>query len=303
MSESLEDRETELNKFANAIENHLKKYRSYSFRTVSIDGVLCYPVIHKYRKIVNFECVNIECKITNSQGYSVKEKYSVYHKSYKTIRNAILIVENVIATFRIVDGDLISADEFKICILERKFNPYQEDQICSICYENTMDITECEHYLCLKCRESCIRKKKLDCPICRKKEAVVNYNIDNGLINNVVYKCIKDINEYERTGKENIKIHDDEEEDVAVTLSELLPREFTVSAFIDRIGDAIDNRIHYNVRSQSSEDLNYLPHGTILDDDLSEVPTLDSNAADDSEDIPIIDLYELFRDADEGYLD
>jgi hypothetical protein len=284
MSESLEDRETELSEFVIAIENHLKKYRSYSFRTVSIDGVLCYPVIHKYRKIVNFECVNIECKITNSQGYSVKEKYSVYHKSYKTIRNAILIVENVIATFRIVDGDLVSADEFKICILERKFNPYQEHQICCICYENTMDITECEHYLCLKCRESCIRKKKLDCPICRKKEGVVNYNIDNGLINNVVYKCIKDINEYERTGKKNIIV--DEEEAEVITLREVHPRDFTITAYIDRIGTS------GRARSQSSEDLNYLPHGTILDDDLSEVPTLDSN---DSEDMPLY-LDELFEE-------
>ena len=95
MSESLEDRETYLNEFANAIENSLKKYRCYSFRTVNIDGVLCYPIIHKYRKIVNFECVHIECKIKNEDGY-IKEKYSVYHTPYKTIREAILIVEKVI---------------------------------------------------------------------------------------------------------------------------------------------------------------------------------------------------------------
>ena len=287
MSESLEDRETYLNEFVIAIENHLKKNRSYPFRTVSIDGVLCYPVIHKYRKIVNFECVYIECKITNSEGYPIKEKYSVYHKPYKTIRNAILIVENVIATFRMVDGDLISADEFKICILERKFNPYREDQICCICYENTMDITECEHYLCLKCRESCIRKKKLDCPICRKKDGVVNYNIDNGLINNLVHNCIKDINEYERTGKKKIIVHDDEEE-LVTTITEVHPRDFTITAFIDRIGNS------GRPRSQSSEDLNYLPHGTILEDNLSEVPTLDSSRIDESLDTPNIDLYQLF---------
>jgi hypothetical protein len=132
--------------------------------------------------------------------------------------------------------------------------------------------------------------------MCRKKDSVVYCNIDNGLINNLVYNCIKDVNEYERMGKNNISIHNVnehnvDEEEVANILSELLPREFTISAFIDRIGD---NRIHYNVRSQSSEDLNYLPHGTILDDDLSEAQTLDSNAADDSEDIPAIDLFALF---------
>ena len=295
MSESLEDRETYLDEFASAIENQLKIYRSYIFRTVSIDGVLCYPVIHKYRKIVNIECVNIECKIKKEDRY-IKEKYSVYHKSYKTIREAILIIEKVVATYKILDGDLVSPEDYSVSLLEKKFVPYEAEQICCICYENTMVNTECEHYLCLKCRDLCVRKDKLDCPMCRKKDSVVYCNIDNGLINNLVYNCIKDVNEYERMGKNNISIHNVNEhnvneEEVANILSELLPREFTISAFIDRIGD---NRIHYNVRSQSSEDLNYLPHGTILDDDLSEVQTLDSTAADDSEDIPAVDLFALF---------
>jgi hypothetical protein len=142
--------------------------------------------------------------------------------------------------------------------------------------------------------------------MCRKKDSVVYCNIDNGLINNLVYNCIKDVNEYERMGKNNISIHNVNEHNVneynvnehsadeieiANILTEMLPREFTISAFIDRIGD---NRIHYNVRSQSSEDLNYLPHGTILDDNLSEVRTLDSNGLDDSDDIPVIDLSQLF---------
>lgn len=292
MSESLEDRESDLNEFANAIENGLKIYRSYIFRIVSIDGVLCYPVIHKYRKIVNFECANIECKIKKEDRY-IKEKYSVYHKSYKTIREAILIIEKVVATYRILDGDLVSPEDYRVSMLEKKFVPYQENQICCICYENTTIITDCEHYLCLKCKDLCIRKDKLDCPMCRKKNSVVYCNIDNGLINNVVYTCIKDVNEYERMGKNNIAIHEANEEEIEVAniLTEILPNEFTITTFIDRIGDPIDNRINYNVRSQSSEDLNYLPHGTILDDNLSEVQTLDSN---DSEEIPNINLYELF---------
>jgi len=305
MSESLEDRESELIEFASAIENQLKIYRSYIFRTVTIDGVLCYPVIHKYRKIVNIECVNIECKIKKEDRY-IKEKYSVYHKSYKTIREAILIIEKVVATYRILDGDLVSPEDYSVSLLEKKFVPYEAEQICCICYENTMVNTECGHYLCLKCRDLCVRKDKLDCPMCRKKDSVLYCNIDNGLINNLVYNCIKDVNEYERMGKNNISIHNVNEHNVneynvnehsadeieiANILTEMLPREFTISAFIDRIGD---NRIHYNVRSQSSEDLNYLPHGTILDDNLSEVRTLDSNGLDDSDDIPVIDLSQLF---------
>jgi len=199
----------------------------------------------------------------------------------------------------------VSPEDYRISLLEKKFVPYEAEQICCICYENTMVNTECGHYLCLKCRDLCARKDKLDCPMCRKKNSVVYCNIDNGLINNLVYNCIKDVNEYERMGKNNITIHNVNEHnvnehnvdelEVATTLIELLPRELTISAFIDRIGDRIDNRIHYNVRGQSSEDLNYLPHGTILDDDLSEVHTLDSNTADDSEDMPLY-LDELFEE-------
>jgi len=280
----MSERENDLNEFASAIEIELKTCRSYAFRTVSIDGVLCYPVIHKHRKIVNFECVYVNCNVKNEWGDFVKERYSVYHKKYKNIHQAILIIEKVIATYKLLNGDLVSPEDYKTSLLEKKFNPYLESQVCCVCYENTMELTECEHYLCLKCRDTCIRKEKPDCPMCRKKDAATIYNIDNGLINNIVYEHVKQVNEFERKPP-------------APTRSPII--NFRINAVIDRIGDR-------RSRSPSAENYHSLPHGTILFDEmfsmdadqneeLSEVSTISNIEDDDSDELPVINLYELFN--------
>uniref|UniRef100_A0A6C0B7C8 RING-type domain-containing protein n=1 Tax=viral metagenome TaxID=1070528 RepID=A0A6C0B7C8_9ZZZZ len=273
MNES-EERELALNEFSRAIFEHLKYNSTYSFRAVTIDGVLCYPVIHKHRKIVNFECVNIYCHAKDKWGDKIKEHYSVYYKNYSTIRDAILTVEFVNKCFRIYNGDLMSPEDYKMAKMEEQFLPYNESQVCCICYENTLDTTLCDHYLCLRCREVCLNKCVTDCPMCRKQDIVSIYNIDNGLINNNVYTVLREVIEFER--KQDAPNND------FVYLSSSVGE--GVYAFIDRIG----NRRSRSPSSESNLNEN--------DQELSEVSTIYENE-DESDELMPFDLSGLFEAA------
>lgn len=285
------DRELALNEFTREICEHLKYNPNYSFRTVNIDGVICYPVIHKHRKIVNFECVNVYCYMTNKKGNKTKEKYSVYYKKYSSIKDAILTVELVSKQFRIYNGDLVSPQDYKMARMEEVFLPYNESQVCCVCYENTLDTTICDHYLCLRCREVCLKKCIIDCPMCRNENVVSIYNIDNGLINNNVYGVLRDVLEFERK--------DDEQNNSFVYVTSLDNSttfdNSRIFAFIDRIG----NR---RVRTPSSESNEF--HNPFLNEiepsseELSEVSTIDENDSDeDSEGFIPFDLSVLFETA------
>lgn len=196
--------DSELNEFAELIQLHLITNTTYAFRTVNIDGVLFYPVIHKCSKIVNFECVNITCRMKTKENDTVLEKYSAYYKKYKSIVEALTIIKSVISSYKLFNGDLLSPIDYKMAKMEEKINPYTDKQVCCVCYENTMDITVCEHYLCMRCRETCIRKDKRDCPMCRNPGIVNIYNIDNGLINNNEYSSLKAAIEFERADSRNV---------------------------------------------------------------------------------------------------
>jgi len=276
MSQS-DEREIALNEFTNLIREHLKYNSNYSFRSVNIDGVLCYPVIYKHRKIVNFECINIDCEMTNKWGDKTKEKYSVYYKKYASVRDAILTVELVSKCYRIYNGDLLSPENYKIAKMEERFLPYNESQVCCVCYENTLDTTVCDHYLCLRCREVCLKKCVNDCPMCRNPGVVSIYNIDNGLINNNVYGVLREVLEFER--KREVPVNNG------------------IFAFMDRIG----NR---RVRTPSSEsNESNISISEEREQSLSEVSTIDeNNLGEDSDDFIPFDLSILFEAASQSEL-
>ena len=201
-----ETRELQKKQLATKIKKHLKKNCSYAFRCVNIDGVKCYPVIHKYKKIINIESIHVAYFNKNNNNSS-PEKYSLYFTHYDNIEGAIEKIERIVKTFKLYDGDLVSSNEYENLKLEEVFVPYNEAQQCCVCYENTMEITLCDHYICFKCRETCIMKDQCDCPMCRKPDVLKYFNIDNGLINNVQHKDLKRALEIERC--EDLENHSD----------------------------------------------------------------------------------------------
>jgi len=272
MSQS-DEREVALNEFTQLIRERLKYSSNYSFRSVNIDGVLCYPVIYKHRKIVNFECINIDCEMTNKWGDKTKEKYSVYYKKYKSIKDAILTVELVCKSYRIHNGDLISPRDYKMAKAEERFLPYNESQVCCVCYENTLDTTVCDHYLCLRCREVCLKKCVNDCPMCRNPNVVSIYNIDNGLINNIVHGVLREVLEFEKKQE----------------------APHNIFAFIDRIGN---RRIRTPSSESAESDDGASMSSEPSSENLSEVSTIyENDLGEESDDLLSFDISVLFEAA------
>jgi hypothetical protein len=207
-------------KLANGIREQLKKYKTYTFRPVRIDGVYCYAVIHRKSKIVNFESIHIICHVDIGDAKKMTQKYSLLYKKYKTIENAIEIVENIVANYKIYNGDLVSPDDYKLLKLEENIIPYEEHQKCCVCLENTQETTTCKHYICFHCRDKCISTQTLDCPICRNPGVMRIFNIDNSLINNDEYVVLRDAVDYEYTSESSSESENSEETTTETTVTD-----------------------------------------------------------------------------------
>ena len=176
--------------FIQLIKIHIGEYHKYTFRPIKIDGIDCYVVIYGKPKIVNFEAIHVYCKFERN-GQKYDQAYSVYHFGYKTIDWALTKIEKVANSFKVFDGDLVETDQYNMLQLEKMVIPYREEQTCCVCFGNTYDTThDCNHYICLQCRCLCILNKKLDCPVCRKENALKYYSNDMKLVNNCEYDDI-----------------------------------------------------------------------------------------------------------------
>jgi hypothetical protein len=204
------EKNTKIKELAHLITEHLKKFKSYHFRPVKIDGINCYVVIHKKYKIINFEAINIKC-LVHKQGKKMKQQYSLLFVKYNNIEQAIRKIEDIVATYKVYNGDLVCENAYKQLKLEEVVIPYSQEQVCCVCNENTMDTTLCNHYICLHCREQCILSNNTNCPVCRNEEIMNIYNIDNGLINNSSYDILQYAIEYENddtiSGRDYVRLH------------------------------------------------------------------------------------------------
>ena len=209
------DENRQLKELATGIRNYLKKNKTYSFRAVKIDGIYCYIVIHKKYKLINIESIYIDCMVT-LDNLPEKQKYSLYHTNYDTIEQAIQKIKKIHSDYKIYNGELISKKDYDMYKLEEPFLPYNEDEKCCVCFENTNDLTTCNHSICLHCREKCLMKKVACCPICRNEDALSIYNINNGLVNNDQHSMLKNAIRYEReygTNREEYGTSRDDDDD------------------------------------------------------------------------------------------
>jgi hypothetical protein len=185
-SESLENRK----QLEQGIRSHLLTTDTYHFRPIKIDGINVYIVLYGKYKILNIESIYINCNV-RVNGRIEKQKYSLYHYKYKTLSAALNRVEKIRNGYRIYNGEIVSANCYKMLKLEETVLPYSDDEKCSVCYENTSDSTCCGHSICLNCREICLFRNQKDCPMCRKPNALEIYTNKNGLVNNEQYEIVK----------------------------------------------------------------------------------------------------------------
>jgi hypothetical protein len=175
----------------------LQRNETYSFRPTKIDGINVYIVIYDKFKVVNIESIFVQCKV-NINSLEEIQNYSLYHFEYKSLEKAIDKIEKIKIEYKLYNGELVEPLVYNLLKLEECILPFSEDEKCCVCFENTSDITLCNHSICLLCRETSLLNNHFDCPICRNSCALHFYNNRNNLINNQQFSIIKKAIHYEK---------------------------------------------------------------------------------------------------------
>ena len=98
-----------------------------------------------------------------------KNKDLVIYDNYGFVSLICLLedIKYVETNYKLLDYYLLSPTNMEEALAQREFIPINQDKICTVCYEPTIEYTTCNHSICLKCREKCIMQGKKTCPICR----------------------------------------------------------------------------------------------------------------------------------------
>lgn len=166
------------------IRKHFEKSNTYAFRCVKIDGIYCCCVLYRNEKIINIESDRVLVK--NVEGIS--ENYSLHFEHYDTIENAIELVQKIVTTYQLYNGNLYSPEDYAHLIAEEYIIPFLDNQQCCVCKINTNDTTICGHYICFGCREQSLFSGDKNCPSCNKSNILNIYHNDVNVINNFYYE-------------------------------------------------------------------------------------------------------------------
>ena len=181
------EHELKIDSLVNAIEQRIRNgVKEYHFRPVSIDGIYCYFVLYHQYNILTVESINVKYRF-HYNGCDTLVPYVLYHYNYTSIKKAVKHIEKIHSSYKQINGDFLSPENYNDLKLEEIVIPYSTNEICCVCFENTMDTTSCGHHICFVCRDKCCIQKKLNCPICREPDALSIYNNSMHLINNIDY--------------------------------------------------------------------------------------------------------------------
>ena len=185
--EEPEKKTNSIDALVEAIERKQKSgMQEYHFRPVYIDGVYCYIVLYLKHNMLTIESIHIKCNFYYN-GQDRMLPYILYHHPYSSIKKAVIHVQRIHSSYRLINGDLISPTNYNDMKLEECILPYSANEVCCVCLENTTDTTSCGHYICFACRDKCCIQQKTNCPMCRKPNVLSVYHNVMNLINNTDY--------------------------------------------------------------------------------------------------------------------
>ena len=139
-----------------------------------IDQIQINIYIHQHQKekhkkyYYDLSAKNFKYPFSNDENYD--DEIDLFKsKNFDTVLELFENLKNVIMNYTFFDNILCSPkDQKKLRKLKKSLSFFSiEEKECSICYEPTKQVTQCNHPICLHCRETCIRLQKENCPICR----------------------------------------------------------------------------------------------------------------------------------------
>jgi len=198
----------------------------YKFQEIKINNINCLLEIHMKKKIFVVKCKNIFVLFDNNY----KSRYILNHKTYHNLEELLFYI-NEIHDCVIYNGLLLKGNEKKRLITENKFlkRPISN---CSVCYEETNELTKCNHILCMSCRETILISDNINnkkCPICRNTSSVEFIKFKDAEIYNNIHQELNIINNEEilENTFDNRYLHANERiiNDMSPVLQMLLVRE------------------------------------------------------------------------------
>lgn len=244
---------TDFDKLVEVLNEKKKKGASeYHFRPYAIDGVFCYIVLYFKHALLTVESVNIKCKFTY-EGQAYNQPYVLYHRKYKTFEEVLQTIQKITTKYKILNGDLESPENYEEMKLEDCILPYGENEKCCICYENTTDITLCNHAICFNCRENCILKQQMNCPMCRNENVMQFYNntlqlFTNRDSNDVNRVLVDNFDKYGIFPDDDSSMHEDDDDDSSSSSSEE-PEPMEVDPVIVLVNDIMNDFDQINTSS------------------------------------------------------
>lgn len=184
------------NEMINVIEN--KQYNGdnvYKFQEIKLNGISFLYEIYLKEKIFVIKCKNIFVLFDRDNEYH--GRYIVYHKNYDNLNDLLLHISTIPNQYKIYNGILLKQDDIKHKNVEMRILNCENNTHCSICFEYTNETTICNHYICLKCRETMISKSQFNCPLCRNENIIQYFSNDTNNIYNLLYNELNFINNNE----------------------------------------------------------------------------------------------------------
>ena len=149
---------------------HLTKYTLLQIDEVQVEVYIYYDYHDNEADSYFYKIIskNIEY---GPDANSIEKDLLIYESAsfYNTI-SLLEHIKTVEDTYKFLDYYLLSPEKMEEAKAQREFMPISQDNVCSVCYEPTVEYTTCKHSICLKCRDKCIVQGKTRCPICRGSE-------------------------------------------------------------------------------------------------------------------------------------
>ena len=180
----------------NVIEN--KQYNGdnvYKFQEIKLYGITFLYEIYLKEKIFVIKCKNIFVLFDKDNEYY--GRYILHHKKYDNLNDLLLHISTIPSQYKIYNGILLKQQDINHKKIEMKILNCENNTHCSICFECTDETTICNHYICLKCRETMISKSQFNCPLCRNENIIQYFSNDTNNIYNLLYNELNFINNNE----------------------------------------------------------------------------------------------------------
>lgn len=170
----------------------------YKFQEVKINDVTCIFEIHFIKKIFVVKTKYTYVLFDEENNYY--GKYIVHHLKYDDLEELLFHISKIYIHYSFYNGELLPNIEIKKKITEKKFICNNNASRCSVCYDETTEMTQCNHHICLKCREKILISDSISskkCPICRDKDGIYYFKTASENIYNINHNDLDIINNEE----------------------------------------------------------------------------------------------------------